>query len=99
MTFIRRILNWCATYRAAAALIASFAAVALTFIAATMIAQLSSFEIRGAAQEITGNSSPSITQLSTLRACLRKLELRADDHLDACQGTACNGFPEEVTAL
>ncbi len=99
MTFIRRTFAWCSAHRANAALIASFAAVALTFTAATAVAQLSSFEIHAAAQAITGNASPSIADLSALRTCLRKLQLVTDDHLDRCRAIACRTLPDDVSRL
>ncbi len=99
MTLIRRTIAWCTQHRANTILIASFGAVALTFTAATVVAQLSSFQIHAAAQEITGNASPSIASLSAIRSCLRKVQLRIDDHLDECEREACRVLPDEISAL
>lgn len=81
------------------ALIASFAAVALAFTVGTAAAQVFSWRIRSAAEEITGNSSPSISYLSAMRSTLRQLQVAVDDHVTACGMGRCGPPPARAEEL
>jgi signal transduction histidine kinase len=81
------------------ALIASFAAVAVTFTVGIALAQIFNAQIRSAAQEITGNSAPSVAWLSSMRSALRELEVRLEDHVRACDAGRCNPTPDRVPEL
>lgn len=81
------------------ALIASFAAVALAFTAGMAAAQVFSWRIRSAAEEITGNSAPSISYLSAMRSTLRQLQVTVDDHVTACGMGRCGPPPARADEL
>ena len=81
------------------ALILSFAAVAVVFTAGMAVSQLFSLAIRTAAREITGNSSPTISYLSSMRSALRQLEVLVTDHVNACIRGDCAPAPARVRDL
>ena len=81
------------------ALFASFAAVALTFTMGIALAQIFSAQIRSAAQEITGNSSPSVAWLSSMGIALRELEVRVEDEVQACRAGRCAPASDRVRDL
>ena len=81
------------------ALIASFAAVAVTFTTGIALAQIFSAQIRSAAQEIVGNSSPSVAWLSSMGSALRELEVRVEDEVQACRAGRCGRAPDRVQDL
>jgi len=81
------------------ALIASFAAVAVTFTIGIALAQIFSAQIRSAAQEIVGNSSPSVAWLSSMGSALRELEVRVEDEVQACRAGRCGRAPDRVQDL
>jgi len=64
-------------------LLVSFGIVAAAFIISTAVAEWSDVGIRGAAEQIAENSSPSVEHLSLLRADLRRITLLGDGDLDA----------------
>ena len=61
----------------------AFGVVAAAFILSTAVAEWSDLGIRRAAEQIAGNTAPSIEHLSVLRADLRRITLLADGDLDA----------------
>ena len=81
------------------ALVVSFAAVALTFTVGIAVAQLYMWRVRLAARQITDNSSPSVSRLSSMRAALRVLEVQADDYVDRCQVDSCGPAPARLEEL
>jgi signal transduction histidine kinase len=82
------------------ALVGSFAAVALAFTVGLAGAQTFNFQIRSAVREITGNSSPSISYLSSMRSTLRQLEVAVGDHVMRCAGVAsCGAPPARISQL
>lgn len=83
----------------ARALVASFAAVAVAFTVGLAGAQRFIVEIRSAAREITGNSSPSIKSLSAMRSTLRQLEVAVDEHVATCPEARCGPIPARVERL
>ncbi len=64
-------------------LLIAFGVVAAAFMISTAVAEWSDVGIRGAAQQIAGNTAPSIEHLSLLRADLRRITLLGDGDLDA----------------
>ena len=64
-------------------LLIAFGVVAAAFMISTAVAERSDVGIRGAAEQIAGNSSPSVEHLSLLRADLRRITLLGDGDLDA----------------
>jgi signal transduction histidine kinase len=72
----------------------AFTAVAIAFVFSTAMAEYWEIEIRRAAAEITGNSSPSIEYLAELRGELRRFTLVQDDEVDR----GMEGLPLEAVA-
>jgi signal transduction histidine kinase len=70
-------------------LAAAFAAIAIVFTAGLLATHRLVAQIRVAAAEITGNTSPSISLLSDMRSTLRQLQLAAGEHLRSCRHGAC----------
>ena len=64
-------------------LLIAFGVVAAAFMISTAVAEWSDVGIRGAAEQIAQNSSPSVEHLSLLRADLRRITLLGDGDLDA----------------
>ena len=64
-------------------LLIAFGAVAAAFMISTAVAEWSDVGIRGAAEQIAGNTSPSIEHLALLRTDLRRITLLSDGDLDA----------------
>jgi signal transduction histidine kinase len=64
-------------------LLIAFGVVAAAFMIATAVAEWSDVGIRSAAEQIAGNTSPSVEHLSLLRADLRRITLLGDGDLDA----------------
>lgn len=81
------------------ALIASFAAVAVTFTTGIALAQIFNARIRSAAEEITGDSSPSVAWLSSMRSTLSELDVRVDDVVEACRAGRCGPPPDRIPEL
>jgi Four helix bundle sensory module for signal transduction len=82
----------------ARALVVSFAAVAATFTLATAVAQLANLKIHSAAQDITANTSPTISYLSSMRGTMRQLEVGVDEVMDSCRVGHCREAPREIDA-
>jgi signal transduction histidine kinase len=85
--------------RTARTLVASFAAVAVTFTLATAYAQVANLRIRLAARGITANSSPTVAMLSSMRGLMRQLEVGADEFVDKCSLGTCELPPSQVEEL
>ena len=66
----------------ARALVIAFAAVAVSFVLATLVSERSDVKIRGDAALITGNAAPSIVHLEAFRSEARRLVVLADDEVD-----------------
>lgn len=81
------------------ALIASYLAVALAFTAGLAASQGFLWRIRSAAGEITGNSAPSISSLSSMRSVLRQLQISVNDRVTACGMGRCGPPPASADAL
>jgi signal transduction histidine kinase len=82
------------------ALVASFAAIAIAFTLGLAGTHVFVSRIRSAVADITGNASPSISELSSMRSALRKLEIAIDAHVDDCGGRrACGPPPARVGEL
>ncbi len=64
-------------------LLIAFGVVAAAFMISTAVAEWSDLGIRRAAEQIAGNTSPSIERLALLRADLRRITLLGDGDLDA----------------
>ena len=64
-------------------LLIAFGVVAAAFMISTAVAEWSDVGIRRAAEQIAGNTSPSVEHLSLLRADLRRISLLGDGDLDA----------------
>ncbi len=64
-------------------LLIAFGVVAAAFMISTAVAEWSDVGIRGAAEQIAGNTAPSIEHLSLLRADLRRITLLGNGDLDA----------------
>jgi signal transduction histidine kinase len=64
-------------------LLIAFGVVAAAFILSTAVAEWSDVGIRSAAEQIAGNTSPSVEHLSLLRADLRRITLLGHGDLDA----------------
>ncbi|HVV53297.1 MAG TPA: HAMP domain-containing sensor histidine kinase [Polyangia bacterium] len=64
-------------------LLVAFAVVAAAFMISTAVAEWSDVSIRRAAEQIAGETSPSVEHLSLLRADLRRITLLGDGDLDA----------------
>src|SRR5579862_7073269 len=64
-------------------LLVAFGVVAAAFLISTAVAERSDVGIRRAAEQIAGNTSPSVEHLSLLRADLRRITLLGDSDLDA----------------
>lgn len=64
-------------------LLIAFGVVAAAFMISTAVAERGDLGIRSAAEQIAGNTSPSIEHLSLLRADLRRITLLGDGDLDA----------------
>jgi signal transduction histidine kinase len=78
----------------ARALIAAFAAVAGSFLLATLLSEYSDVKIRRDAAHITNNAAPSIVHLEAFRSEARRLVVLADDYVDQ---TAERGSPDART--
>jgi signal transduction histidine kinase len=63
-------------------LLIAFGVVAAAFMISTAVAEWSDLGIRSAAQQIAGNTSPSVEHLSLLRADLRRITLLGHGDLD-----------------
>jgi len=63
-------------------LVVAFAAVAISFVTATVVSEYSDVEIRRAAAGITGNAAPSIVHLEAFRSEARRLIVLVDDYVD-----------------
>src|SRR6185295_8618687 len=63
-------------------LVAAFAAVAVSFVLATVASEYSDVEIRRSARGITGNAAPSIVHMEAFRSEARHLIVLADDYID-----------------
>ena len=81
------------------ALVAAFAAVALTFTVGLAAAHTFVTRIRSAASEITEDAAPTIRSLTTMRTILRKLEIAVSDHLAGCEQGACGAPAPGIAAL
>jgi signal transduction histidine kinase len=81
------------------ALILSFAAVALVFTVGIAAAQIFSLRIRAAAHDLTENSAPTLSYLSSMRGTLREMEVVVEDHVSSCDGRACGPPPRRVGDL
>lgn len=66
----------------ARALVIAFAAVAVSFVLATLVSERSDVKIRRDAALITGNAAPSIVHLEAFRSEARRLVVLADDEVD-----------------
>ena len=66
----------------ARALVIAFAAVAVSFVLATLVSERSDVKIRRDAGLITGNAAPSIVHLEAFRSEARRLVVLADDEVD-----------------
>ncbi len=66
----------------ARALVIAFAAVAVSFVLATLVSERSDVKIRHDAAAITGNAAPSIVHLEAFRSEARRLVVLADDEVD-----------------
>jgi signal transduction histidine kinase len=86
-------------FRSGRALAVPFAAVAVAFTIGIAAEQTFSFRIRAAAHEITGNSAPSISYLSSMRVHLRELEARSDDLVNDCRLGRCDPMPPRLEEL
>ncbi|HLK90830.1 MAG TPA: ATP-binding protein [Polyangia bacterium] len=64
-------------------LLAAFGVVAVAFMVSTAVAEWSDVTIRRAAEQIAGDTAPSVEHLSLLRADLRRITLLGDGDLDA----------------
>lgn len=64
-------------------LLAAFGVVAAAFMMSTAVAEWSDVSIRRAAEQIAGDTAPSIEHLSLLRADLRRITLLGNGDLDA----------------
>src|SRR5579871_5677534 len=64
-------------------LLAAFGVVAVAFMVSTAVAEWSDVTIRRAAEQIAGETAPSVEHLSLLRADLRRITLLGDGDLDA----------------
>jgi signal transduction histidine kinase len=63
-------------------LVAAFAAVAVSFVLATLVSEHSDVKIRRDAELITGNAAPSIVHVEAFRSEARHLVVIADDQID-----------------
>jgi C4-dicarboxylate-binding protein DctP len=77
----------------------AFAAVAFTFVLAIAVTQIANVRIRSMAEEITGNTSPTIATLSEMRATIRRLETALVDFVDDCEDGRLPPVPPELQAL
>jgi len=71
------------------ALAVAFAAIALLFTLGLAATHTFIARIQLAAQEITENSSPTISAMSSMRSTLRRLQIAVDEDLDACDVAGC----------
>ncbi len=67
------------------ALVIAFAAVAVSFVLATLVSERSDVKIRRDAALITDNAAPSIVHLEAFRSEARRLVVLADDAVDRAQ--------------
>src|SRR5512144_2394180 len=91
--------DWLATRRSPTiryALAGAFAAIAIVFTAGLAASHPFVARIRTAAAEITENSSPTISTLSTMRGVVRRLQVATIEHLDSCDALGCTGKPDRV---
>src|SRR5512146_3024279 len=85
-------LDWLATRQSPSvryALAGAFAAIAVLVTTGLAASHTFVARIRVAAAEITENSSPTISTLSTLRGVVRKLQVATIEHLDSCDALGC----------
>ena len=80
-------------------LIASFAAVAITFTLGLGLTHTFIGRIHRAAAEITENSSPSISYLSSMRSALRQLQVAVAAHVASCGTAGCGAPPARLRQL
>lgn len=76
----------------------AFAAVAATFTLTIAATQIANLRIREMAEKITGNTSPSIALLSSMRSTTRELEAAADDLVEECASRGCTAIPVDLDA-
>jgi signal transduction histidine kinase len=81
------------------ALVGAFAAVAVVFTVGLAASHTFVAGIRSSAREITENSAPSISSLSSMRSVLRQLEVAANQHLAACAAGRCAPPPARLAEL
>lgn len=80
-------------------LAAAFAAITLVFTGGLAASHRFVAQIRLAAAEITGNTSPSIALLSEMRSTSRQLQVATGEHVRTCQGQACIASAERLARL
>jgi signal transduction histidine kinase len=73
--------------------------VAVVFTVGLAAAHTFTSRISAAARDITGNSSPSISSLSSMRGLLRQLQVLASEHLTACGAGRCSQAPARLPEL
>ena len=81
------------------ALVAAFAAVAIAFTIGLAAAHTFDSQIRSAAADLTGNASPSISLVSSMRSALRQLQVVVSEHLAACEAGRCGPPPARIREL
>ena len=81
------------------ALVAAFAAVAIAFTIGLAAAHTFDSRIRSAAADLTGNASPSISLVSSMRSALRQLQVVVSEHLAACAAGRCGPLPARIREL
>lgn len=81
------------------ALAGAFAAIAVVFTIGLVASHSFVARIRTAAAEITENSSPTISTLSTMRGVVRKLQVATIELLESCDALGCTTRPDRVLAL
>src|SRR5581483_9779383 len=79
-------------------LVVAFAAVAVSFVMATVASEYSDVEIRDSARDITRNAAPSIVHLEAFRSEARRLIVLADDYIDESV-SAIMAEPERISHL
>jgi len=81
------------------ALVAAFAAVAIAFTIGLAAAHTFDSQIRSAAADLTGNASPSISLVSSMRSALRQLQVVVSEHLATCEAGRCGSPPARIREL
>jgi signal transduction histidine kinase len=79
--------------------VAAFAAVAIAFTIGLAAAHTFDNQIRSAAADLTGNASPSISLVSSMRSALRQLQVVLSEHLAACEAGRCGPPPARIREL